>query len=83
MSAALLKEVLADKEALAQAQEEAGLIIARVFSDTFRERQRVEPTQAPRLVVVEKRDDRAAGICISIERIVLQRNPVADPGRRV
>lgn len=35
MSEALLREVLADKEAFLRAEEEAGLIATKVFSDTF------------------------------------------------
>ena len=56
MSAALLREVLADKEALEQAREEAGLIITRVFSDTFPERQRVEHDALIRAAAIEVRE---------------------------
>lgn len=35
MSTALLREVLADKEAFVSAEKEAGLIAAKVFSNTF------------------------------------------------
>jgi hypothetical protein len=54
MSAALLREVLADKEAFVRATEEAGLIATKVFSGTFTEVKSVDPSTHVIVVTAEK-----------------------------